>query len=162
MCCIILIVYQKFRFMNFDVEGWFQRMSNGGEIVMSYKGDITSEIITNVLEEIEHKLEEAQEESKVKKRVYYVLVEALQNLYHHKDEIDQHKADNNDKFFSLFLISKDDKSYKITTGNFVEKDKTDMLTPKECQITFIQCSYLRSLQIDRSRAGTVQTTNDIE
>lgn len=112
---------------------------------MAYRGDITSEIITDVLEEIEDKLEQAQEQSKVKKRVYYVLVEALQNLYHHKDEVKENGNAKNNDLFSLFLISKDETSYTITTGNFVESDKKDMLRNRINHINSLTKDEIKSL-----------------
>ena len=54
-------------------------------ILLSFKGDITSELLTSILQIMESKLDNLQEEPKIKKKVYNVLVECLQNLYHHLD-----------------------------------------------------------------------------
>jgi Na+/phosphate symporter len=55
-------------------------------ILLSFKGDITSELLTSILQIMENKMDNMQEDSKTKKKVYNVLVECLQNLYHHMDD----------------------------------------------------------------------------
>ncbi len=87
-------------------------------IMLSFKGDITSELLTSVLQIMESKLDTLQEEPKIKKKVYNVLVECLQNLYHHLDEVSQ---DQNEKIRSaIFMIGKIDNSYNIITGNYIK------------------------------------------
>jgi hypothetical protein len=49
-------------------------------ILLSFKGDITSELLTSILQIMENKMDNMQEEPKTKKKVYNVLVECLQNL----------------------------------------------------------------------------------
>jgi Na+/phosphate symporter len=49
-------------------------------ILLSFKGDITSELLTSILQIMENKMDNMQEDSKTKKKVYNVLVECLQNL----------------------------------------------------------------------------------
>ena len=68
--------------MSFDINEYYSRL-NGGEVLMAFKGSISSELISNVLEVVESKMDEFSESSKVRKKVYNVLVESLQNLYHH-------------------------------------------------------------------------------
>ena len=46
-------------------------------ILLSFKGDITSELLTSILQIMENKMENMQEEPKTKKKVYNVLVECL-------------------------------------------------------------------------------------
>ena len=67
-----------------DIFEFYNQMERN-KIMLSFKGDITSELLTSILQIMENKLENIQEEPKVKKKVYNVLVECLQNLYHHLD-----------------------------------------------------------------------------
>ena len=93
-------------------------------IMLSFKGDITSELLTSVLQIMESKLDTLQEEPKIKKKVYNVLVECLQNLYHHLDEVSQ----ENDKIRSaIFMIGKIDNSYNIITGNYIKNTNIESL-----------------------------------
>src|ERR1051326_3363828 len=80
-------------------------------ILLSFKGDITSELLTSILQIMENKMDNMQEEPKMKKKVYNVLVECLQNLYHHLDEVTE---DASDKVCSgIFTIGKVGNKYSI-------------------------------------------------
>ena len=68
--------------MSFNVESYFSGLSDGNQILY-YKGNIDSDLITRVLDMVEEKLISFNESPKLRKRVYNVLVESLQNLYHH-------------------------------------------------------------------------------
>jgi len=85
-------------------------------ILLSFKGDITSELLTSILQIMENKMDNMQEEPKMKKKVYNVLVECLQNLYHHMDDV----AEATDISRSaIFMIGKNKNSYTIITGNYI-------------------------------------------
>lgn len=93
--------------------------------MLSFKGDITSELLTSILQIMESKLDNLQEEPKIKKKVYNVLVECLQNLYHHMDEV---APEQNDKIRSaIFMIGKIDNQYNIITGNYIKNDNVSGL-----------------------------------
>jgi hypothetical protein len=53
----------------------------------------------------------------MKKKVYNVLVECLQNLYHHLDEIAETETDRIRS--AIFTIGKLDNKYSIITGNYI-------------------------------------------
>jgi hypothetical protein len=85
-------------------------------ILLSFKGDITSELLTSILQIMENKMDNMQEEPKMKKKVYNVLVECLQNLYHHMDDV----AESGDVSRSaIFMIGKNKNVYTIITGNYI-------------------------------------------
>lgn len=86
-------------------------------ILLSFKGDITSELLTSILLIMENKMDNMQEEPKMKKKVYNVLVECLQNLYHHMDDVADTVGDINRS--AIFMIGKTNNSYTITTGNYI-------------------------------------------
>lgn len=89
-------------------------------ILLSFKGDITSELLTSILQIMENKMENMQEEPKMKKKVYNVLVECLQNLYHHMDDVADAAGDVNRS--AIFMIGKLNNSYTITTGNYIANE----------------------------------------
>ncbi len=67
-----------------DIYEFYDKMERN-KIMLSFKGDITSELLTSILQIMESKLDNLQEEPKNQEKVYNVLVECLQNLYHHLD-----------------------------------------------------------------------------
>jgi hypothetical protein len=105
--------------MMLDIYDFYDKMERNN-IMLSFKGDITSELLTSILQIMESKLDNLQEEPKIKKKVYNVLVECLQNLYHHMDEV---APEQNDKIRSaIFMIGKLDNQYNIITGNYIKKE----------------------------------------
>ncbi len=86
-------------------------------ILLSFKGDITSELLTSILQIMENKMDNMMEEPKTKKKVYNVLVECLQNLYHHMDDATDENGDKNRS--AIFMIARNKGSYNIITGNYI-------------------------------------------
>lgn len=114
--------------------------------ILSFKGVVTSELLTSVLHIMESKLDHLEESPKTKKKVYNVLVECLQNLYHHNEEI--REKDGIDLVFSksaLLLISKNDSNYQVQTGNYILKDNSTQLKQKLDDINSLDKYELRAL-----------------
>ena len=61
------------------------------DVLIAFKGSITSELLTSILQIMETKMEDLHEAPRTKKKVFNVLVECLQNLYHHIDDFEVHK-----------------------------------------------------------------------
>ncbi|NOQ70785.1 MAG: hypothetical protein GQ574_02220 [Crocinitomix sp.] len=99
-------------------------------VILSFKGIMTSELLTTILQIMESKMERFEERPKIKKKVFNVLVECLQNLYHHIDEdIDDMDTEQNE-LNSLFMIAKTVSTYTITTGNYIKPKEVDSLRSK--------------------------------
>jgi hypothetical protein len=108
-----------------DLYDFYNKMERN-KIMLSFKGDVTSELLTSILQIMESKLENLQEEAKVKKKVYNVLVECLQNLYHHMDEMSvnaESTSSTDDEPMvtrsAIFMIGKQGEHYTIITGNYI-------------------------------------------
>lgn len=106
-----------------DIYDFYDRMGRSN-IMLSFKGDITPELLTSILQITESKLDNLKEEPKTKKKVFNILVECLQNLYHHLDEFPGHTEG---KRYAIFLIGKQDSSYSIMTGNYILNTKVEKL-----------------------------------
>ena len=99
-------------------------------ILLSFKGMITSELLTTILSIMESKMDAYEEKPKVKRKVFNVLVECLQNLYHH---IDKDIVTINVKEFdksALLMIAKNKDNYQIMTGNYMETKNVNDLKSK--------------------------------
>ena len=115
--------------MSFDVNEYYSKL-NGGDVLMAFKGNISSELISNVLEVVESKMDEFNESSKIRKKVYNVLVESLQNLYHHIEVLPEKMFEEYGAKFGIMVVSRHDDRYRISTGNFISQDKVDVLRNK--------------------------------
>lgn len=130
--------------MSFNLQETFHRM-NEGDVLLAYKGSITSDLITNVLEFIETKLGDIDASAGVKKKVYNVLVESLQNLYHHIDELPDSMKEEFDSKFAVLVISRVKDTYKISTGNFVRSAKVKQLKEKIDKINSLSKDELKDM-----------------
>lgn len=119
--------------------------------IISYKGVVSADLLTSVLNIMEDKLAIIEESVSIRKKVYNVLVECLQNLYHHnegkgtftknaKQSISSDKA-------SILIISKPADFYEIKTGNFIENQKVEKLKSKINHINNLDKEGLRDLYV---------------
>ena len=102
--------------MSFNIENYISDQPEGITI-LTYKGNVDSDVINHVLDTVEDKMGEVNEQSKLRKKVYNVLVESLQNLYHHVDRVPDDFEDQKSERYGLLVVKKVDNGYKIITGN---------------------------------------------
>jgi hypothetical protein len=115
--------------MSFNIENYFLDQSDGN-VILFYKGNVDSDVINHVLDTVEDKMVEGNEQSRLRKKVYNVLVESLQNLYHHVDRVPDDFEDQTAEKYGLLAIKKVDRGYKIITGNFVHTENIEKLEEK--------------------------------
>lgn len=123
-----------------DVFDIYDKMERNN-ILLSFKGEITSELLTSILQIMENKMDNMQEEPKIKKKVYNVLVECLQNLYHHLDEIAE---EDSEKIRSaIFTIGKIDNKYSIITGNYILNENINGLRARLDEVNALNKDELK-------------------
>jgi hypothetical protein len=115
--------------MSFNVENYFSEKPDGN-IILFYKGNVDSDVINQLLDEVERKLVSTNELSRLRKKVYNVLVESLQNLYHHVDRVPADFEDQSAEKFGILAVRKITGGYRIITGNFVNADNVEKLEEK--------------------------------
>jgi hypothetical protein len=112
----------------FDIFDIYDKMERNN-IMLSFKGTVTSELLTSILQIMENRLDTTDDSPKIKKKVFNVLVECLQNLYHHIDEIPEIEGISNSKN-AIFMVGKNDNDYFIITGNFILTENVNGLKEK--------------------------------
>lgn len=115
--------------MSFDLENYFSEKPDGN-IILFYKGNVDSDIINRILDTVEDKMITANEQSRLRKKVYNVLVESLQNLYHHVDKVPTDFEDQSAEKYGILAVKKAETGYRIITGNFVHSDNVSRLEEK--------------------------------
>ncbi len=85
--------------------------------MLCYKGNFSQNMIKSILAMTEKKMNTAEEDIVVKKKVFNVLVECLQNIS--KSSVMVEGAQ------SLLMIGKVDDNYEIYTGNVITQNKKD-------------------------------------
>jgi hypothetical protein len=115
--------------MSFNIENYFSDQPDGN-IILFYKGNVDSDVINHILDTVEDKVVEDKEQSKLRKKIYNVLVESLQNLYHHVDRVPDDFEDQSSEKYGLIVVKKTDNGYRIVTGNFVLSENIEKLEEK--------------------------------
>ena len=115
--------------MSFDVENYFSGQQDDN-IVLYYKGNVDSDVINHLLDTVENKMITVNEQSRLRKKVYNILVESLQNLYHHVDKVPPDFEDQTSERYGLLMVKKVENGYRIITGNFVHEDNIEKLEEK--------------------------------
>ena len=89
-------------------------------IIFVYQGEVTADLVSSILHMMENKLDGDGEDKKIKKKVFNVMVECLQNVYHHLDtlEVPITEDEFNDRT-ALLMIGKEETDYYVITGNHI-------------------------------------------
>jgi hypothetical protein len=90
---------------------------NASSLTYVYKGIFNASLTDKILALAETNMNISEEISKVQKRVYFVMVESLQNITRHQDE---HQSEENHAFF---IVHNTDGEYNLTSCNIIEDDK---------------------------------------
>jgi len=97
-------------------------------IALSFKGNVTFELVDSIIIIISDKLDQLENDINVRKKVYGVLTECLQNLCNHIDKVDETRI--NEKYdvnSAVILVDTESDGYVIKTGNFIHNDRTEHL-----------------------------------
>ena len=89
----------------------------------------------------------------LQKRIYYIMVEGLQNITHHQDEIANDR--NFEKYPGIFAIQKSGEKYYITTGNIIANDKVDDLKSRLDVINSLDKEELKKYHREILTGGTI-------
>lgn len=130
--------------MNFNIDEYYEAL-RGSNSLLSYQGNITSEVINTILEEVEIKLNNIDEDVKLRKKLYNVLVEALQNLYHHVEDLPDGVYGSLRNKFGSVIINRTEHGYKISSGNFISSNRIKMVKDKLDKINSLTQDELKDM-----------------
>lgn len=110
----------SFKFIK-SVSNIYDEMTNNG-FSLVYFGEFSHDITMMFTSMAENDMDKRSEEKVIKKKVFHVLVEILQNLNRHSDEMNDAKIGN-----GLFIIGMKDDIYYIISSNKVSAKHKDSL-----------------------------------
>ena len=114
-------------------------------LILVYEGEFTQEITKSVLAMAERNMDSMGEESSIKRKVFNVMVECLQNIVKHGED---YNPMNEKKQTAIFMIGKLDNEYVITSGNPVKNDIVGILREKLDKINGLDKEGLKALYKD--------------
>lgn len=125
-------------------------------IIMSFKGVVTSDLLSSLLHIMELKLKFLDEAPKTKKKVFNVLVECLQNLFHHTEaNLENSEYVENNANSALVVIIRNDDGFMIRTGNFIETLRISSLRDKMTTINSLDEDGLRAMYRENLKNGSI-------
>ncbi|HEY0655010.1 MAG TPA: SiaB family protein kinase [Chryseosolibacter sp.] len=108
--------------MNFIFD--LHRTMMSQKLILVYQGDFTQETTKSILAMAERNIDSSGEESNIKRKVFNVMVESLQNIVKHSDEL----VDGQTKSHAaIFLIGREANRYTIMSGNPIRKSNIPKL-----------------------------------
>jgi len=116
-----------------------------------YRGYFTHNITKKILTLADINIQKAVPFSTIQKRIYYIMVEGIQNITRHQDEI----IEKNDKYPGIFAIQKQKDRYYVTTGNLVLNEKKEELKGKIKQINNLEKDELKKFHKEILRSGVI-------
>jgi len=125
-------------------------MMSDNELLLAYRDHITDAAIQQLLSITEMKLIQSGEEKKLRKRVFNILVECLQNIVNHAD-IDTNAEKD---VASLLLMGRHEDDIFIITGNKVLNTKIPALKKKIADINAMDHNDMREIYSDKLGAST--------
>ncbi len=97
---------------------------NEHKFLLTYKGDISQDIIKGILALTEKKLELDGTEISLKKKVFNIMVECLQNISHHG------QAHENQSKYGLIMIGRDQNDFAIYSSNLITNESVNDIKNK--------------------------------
>jgi Na+/phosphate symporter len=122
------------------------------DVILSFKGDITQELLSSIYQIMENRMDSSNEDPRRKKKIYNILVECLQNVYHHMENFKQEAqaaaaADANAT--AIFMIGRNSDSYRIITGNYISVAKINELKQRIDKINAMSAEQLRAYYVEK-------------
>lgn len=136
--------------MNFIYD--LHRTMMSQRLIMVYQGDFTQETTKTILTMAERSLHSSEEDPTIKRKVFNVMVELLQNIVKHNEDLIQAGSDSQ---HAIFLIGRDANRYAIMSGNPVQKNKVPELKGNLDRINGLDKDGLKDLHKEIIRNTTL-------
>ncbi len=131
-----------------DVYDFYRRMEDEN-VILSFKGEFTSELLTSILHIMETKMVTMGISPKMKKRVFNVLVECFQNLYHHIEATGDSPKQIALQKSALIMVIHENEKIIVRTGNYIPSNGIEKLKERLSFVNGLTEEKLRELYQNR-------------
>ena len=131
----------------------FYKLMKSNEVSLVYEGEITHDITKAFTSLTESAMGKADESSSTQRKVFHVMVECLQNISKHAEEVEAGKIHKEKR--GVFLIHKDESQYGVTTGNIVAIENIKDLKEQLDLINSLDKEGLKKLHKEQIKGGTL-------
>lgn len=124
------------------------------DIIINYKGFITLNVIDDILHELKVYLHDHITDKLIRKRVYSLAVECLDNIFKHSDLSDQeHKLAN--KYPPRFIVEYINDSFIIHSGNIIFNKNIVEVISRLDKLNILQDDEINELYKDSLSNGEI-------
>ncbi len=124
------------------ISGYFEDVPEN-ELILLYEGEINHHIILAFIKILESKLLLKEEKNYIRKKVFNILIESLQNIYNHGNYKQVGEKFKPGK--GVFMINDNKKYYKIISGNIIKNENIKRIKPVLIKINSCDEEGLRAL-----------------
>lgn len=107
--------------LQFSYPCFIDMLSNN--LIFMYRGVVTADLVTHILQIMEDRLEEDKASKKTSKKVFNVMVECLRNVY--SDEISEETSEI--EAIAILLVKSEEDGYLVSTGNYLKNSDVEAL-----------------------------------
>ncbi len=121
------------------------------EITLVYEGEITHQLTKAFTSLAESNMAKEEESGNVQRKVFHVMVECLQNISKHADDF----AINDFQYAGrgIFMVSKGEAEYSVTTGNALDNSRVEELKTMLDRINSLEKEELDELYKKQIKEG---------
>ena len=129
---------------------FFHKMKQN-KVDLAYEGEITHQITKAFTSLTESNMAHEEDDNSVQKKVFHVMVECLQNISKHAETFDARYKSKDGR--GIFLVSKSEDEYNVTTGNIISNKKVAELKKMLENINNLDKMGLKKLYKQQIREG---------
>jgi hypothetical protein len=115
-------------------------------VMLSFKGNLTPDLVNALLDAVEHRMNRIESDQRVRKKVFNVVMECLQNLFHHNSQVLKGTpavTSEKGEPHGVVMIVHLEKGYSIVTGNFMAGGDVERLKSHLDRINAMDAGELR-------------------
>ncbi|TAE74421.1 MAG: hypothetical protein EAZ85_04765 [Bacteroidetes bacterium] len=127
---------------NFSSLSEYMQLMLPENIVLSYKGPITTSLISGLNQEIQTKF---KDNPRINRKLTSIYMELAQNIFYYSVEINQ--FGEGDKV-GMIVVSQDIDNYYLITGNLIETKQGDFLKQQAEKINSLDVEGLRKYRLE--------------
>lgn len=121
------------------------------KLSLVYEGEVNQSITKAFTSLAERNMNGSNEPTTMKRRVYHVMVECLQNICKHADNAETGESERPGS--GIFIVGQEGDSYTITTGNVMSKDRIPGLIDLLNKVNEMDRDELKALYKEQMRSA---------
>jgi len=133
----------------------YQKLKRSKHLLFAYKGVVDKSLSARLLAIVERKLDTVEFDAKTRKKIFNVMVEAVQNVYHNSAENEVLQTAKNDIYI---LLTRRQHFYEVLSGNFILTEQISQLEANINKVNMMDQTSLRENYIHRLNNGKITKT----